>query len=288
MDKVLAFGNGDSAMVDAEDYHRVARLSWFWTDAGVAANMGGKRVLLHRLIMDAKDGVHIIHLNSNKRDCRRINLQAIEAGYGAIADRDVYGLPSVMPMLEKFTHADESDDRIPRSMQDAIQMRTRLNIEISQLKVLHYEKEPIKRLSKIEAQQWLAEVGAVLAQKKANYARIGRWITQRNLEYQAVNKEKNKISPEEKMRRHAVERSPADWEHLDFSDTAVLMRVAYHVISDAKRRLARYEETTAEQDGIQSHMEVWLYRHGYEWTLDSFLALISEGQLQEIPATDSM
>lgn len=60
------------AIVDADDFQRLNKLKWQFHSKGYAAN--GK-ILMHRLILDAKKGQQIDHINGDKLDNRKCNLR---------------------------------------------------------------------------------------------------------------------------------------------------------------------------------------------------------------------
>lgn len=70
------------ALVDAEDFERVSRLTWGLRDNGYAQSgteVAGKnvRLLLHRLVFFGypPTGPMIQHINRNRLDCRKANLR---------------------------------------------------------------------------------------------------------------------------------------------------------------------------------------------------------------------
>lgn len=72
------------AVIDAKDYRRVNRISWhIHKSRGSKKKVGapyargqinGKKVYLHRFIMDAPEYMHVDHINHCTLDCRRANL----------------------------------------------------------------------------------------------------------------------------------------------------------------------------------------------------------------------
>lgn len=65
------------ALIDDVDYEKVSQLNWCYTaksdELGYAKGTGD--ILMHRLIMDAKRGQEIDHINGNPLDNRRENLR---------------------------------------------------------------------------------------------------------------------------------------------------------------------------------------------------------------------
>ena len=93
MDFVIKFGHNDSVWLDsAEDYQRVLPHIWRWTPQGVTTTIDGKPILLHRYILNVSPDLHVVFLDSNRRNCRRGNLFVVDRGYAALVDRKVYGI----------------------------------------------------------------------------------------------------------------------------------------------------------------------------------------------------
>lgn len=64
---------GKFAIVDREDLARVSSHSWQFHSMGYATSGGS--ILLHRLIMGAKKGQMVDHINRDKLDNRKANLR---------------------------------------------------------------------------------------------------------------------------------------------------------------------------------------------------------------------
>jgi HNH endonuclease len=63
-------------LVSKEDQYLLKEYKWFIKSNGyVTAKIGGKFKLLHRVIMNAKEGQEVDHINRNKLDNRRGNLR---------------------------------------------------------------------------------------------------------------------------------------------------------------------------------------------------------------------
>lgn len=78
--KVIPLTRGKAALVDDEDFERVAAHKWCYMTAGYGARSiaeGGKRklVYLHRFILQPKKGAHVDHINGDRLDNRRSNLR---------------------------------------------------------------------------------------------------------------------------------------------------------------------------------------------------------------------
>ena len=75
----LELDDGQFALVDGEDYQRLAGHLWHCTAYGYAARYGGKDkasdTLMHREILDVPDDMEVDHANGDKLDNRRANLR---------------------------------------------------------------------------------------------------------------------------------------------------------------------------------------------------------------------
>lgn len=95
------------ALVSEEDYERVSALKWSLAGRGYARAAGSRRrgekfptIYMHRLVMDAADGMQVDHRNGDKLDNRRENLREVtnsqnHAGFsskppGESGERGVY------------------------------------------------------------------------------------------------------------------------------------------------------------------------------------------------------
>src|SRR5688572_23130671 len=79
----IVLTTGETALVDAEDYGRVARHSWHNNGKGYAITTlyNPKRtVSLHRFLMGAQAGEEVDHRDGNKLDCRKANLRKSTRG----------------------------------------------------------------------------------------------------------------------------------------------------------------------------------------------------------------
>lgn len=85
--KVLELTRGCVAILDDEDFERVAQYRWQVNKYGYAIRrseaVDGKRVpmLMHRIILGVTDkNIHVDHANKNKLDNRRCNLRLATRG----------------------------------------------------------------------------------------------------------------------------------------------------------------------------------------------------------------
>lgn len=76
--KLIPLTKGQHAIVDDQDFERVAAHRWYLNGRGYAITSlyNPKRtVSLHRFVMNAPKGAEVDHENRNKLDCRRENLR---------------------------------------------------------------------------------------------------------------------------------------------------------------------------------------------------------------------
>jgi hypothetical protein len=79
--RYISLGDGSFAIVDAADYEWLSQYTWRPAGGGYTrARVHGKRVLMHRLIMNPHGGKVVDHLNGNRRDNRRSNLRECTHG----------------------------------------------------------------------------------------------------------------------------------------------------------------------------------------------------------------
>jgi hypothetical protein len=84
---VVELSGGYAAIIDRHDWRRVKRHSWHVhvsRGAGrkegqpyARTNIKGKKVYLHRFVLDAPPELHVDHKNHQTLDCRRINLEQV-------------------------------------------------------------------------------------------------------------------------------------------------------------------------------------------------------------------
>jgi hypothetical protein len=72
---IIELTMGKAALVDAEDYKRLARHNWCYGGAYAQRKERGKMVLMHRAILEAQPGQDVDHVNGDRLDNRRCNLR---------------------------------------------------------------------------------------------------------------------------------------------------------------------------------------------------------------------
>lgn len=85
--RVIELTKGFAAIIDAEDFRRVNRHKWYaHQSAGSKRKHGqpyaracidGRKVYLHRFIMQAPEDMHVDHVNRQTLDCRKRNLEIV-------------------------------------------------------------------------------------------------------------------------------------------------------------------------------------------------------------------
>ena len=68
---------GEEFYFDLEDYNKIKSHCWFFDgyDRYIAANINGKKVHLHKIILKCKNNTEVDHINRKKYDCRKSNLR---------------------------------------------------------------------------------------------------------------------------------------------------------------------------------------------------------------------
>lgn len=67
---------GETFLFDLDRWNDVVGRTWYKTNKGyIVSGKGAKRVLLHRMMMNASETVRVDHINRNKTDCRSENLR---------------------------------------------------------------------------------------------------------------------------------------------------------------------------------------------------------------------
>lgn len=79
--KQIPLTQGRFALVDDEDYDELSKYTWnYGMPQGYAARKigyRGKKVYMHRQILDAPPKIDVDHINGNKLDNRRVNLRLV-------------------------------------------------------------------------------------------------------------------------------------------------------------------------------------------------------------------
>lgn len=75
--QLIPLSAGQHALIDDEDFERIARYKWSFDGQYAQRIADGKHVRLHRVIVDAPSGggLEVDHINRDKLDCRKINLR---------------------------------------------------------------------------------------------------------------------------------------------------------------------------------------------------------------------
>jgi hypothetical protein len=82
--KKIPVHGGLYATVDDADYPRLSKIKWHLGNGYVVSNSG---VRMHRLVLNAKKGEMVDHLNHRKRDNQRKNLRIVTARQNALNKR---------------------------------------------------------------------------------------------------------------------------------------------------------------------------------------------------------
>lgn len=82
---IIHLTKGHRALIDADDYERISHYFWAYNELGYArahvsvirgsAINTFRSILLHRLILNAPDDIHVDHINGDKLDNRKANLR---------------------------------------------------------------------------------------------------------------------------------------------------------------------------------------------------------------------
>lgn len=73
--KEINISKGHSVLVDDQDLERVNQYHWSFTHGYAVRNDKGRRIYLHRYIVNAPDNKTVDHINGNRLDNRRSNLR---------------------------------------------------------------------------------------------------------------------------------------------------------------------------------------------------------------------
>lgn len=75
----IILSNGDTAILDDEDFVIYSRWKWKSTNGYAARNTTTGAVLLHRLIAQVPKGAYVVFRNGNKLDVRKKNLEIVDS-----------------------------------------------------------------------------------------------------------------------------------------------------------------------------------------------------------------
>ena len=76
MAREIYLTKGAVALVDDEDFEKVSGHSWQLHSKGYAvAKIGGKKIFMHRFILNAQEGQEVDHRNRDRLDCQKGNLR---------------------------------------------------------------------------------------------------------------------------------------------------------------------------------------------------------------------
>jgi hypothetical protein len=73
--KQIQLTQGYEAIIDDKDFALVSKYNWYYNDGYAKAYHKGKRLRMHRLILNAKNGQQVDHQNRNRLDNRHSNLR---------------------------------------------------------------------------------------------------------------------------------------------------------------------------------------------------------------------
>jgi hypothetical protein len=73
--KLVPLSQNKFVQIDDEDLKKVSQYKWHYNNGYAKTWYKGKRIRMHRLIMNAPDGVNVDHINGDKLDCRKENLR---------------------------------------------------------------------------------------------------------------------------------------------------------------------------------------------------------------------
>lgn len=86
-------GKGHRTLVDEVTYNQYNHLSWYLGDTGYAIRKPkGEIMRLHRLVVNAPEGMVVDHLNGNKLDNRKSNLRICTQAENAKNRKDIVGI----------------------------------------------------------------------------------------------------------------------------------------------------------------------------------------------------
>jgi hypothetical protein len=79
--KKIKLTQGKVVLVDAIDFEWLSKYKWYYSYYGYAvSNQNGRKIYMHRLIMQTPEGMETDHANMNRLDNTRTNLRNCEKG----------------------------------------------------------------------------------------------------------------------------------------------------------------------------------------------------------------
>jgi hypothetical protein len=81
--RIPLVGTDKCALADAGDYSLLSQHKWYLHSAGYARCRGAEGAYMHRMIMDAPEGMQVDHINGDKLDNRRANLRLTDSAGNA-------------------------------------------------------------------------------------------------------------------------------------------------------------------------------------------------------------
>jgi transposase len=78
--KLIPLTEGFYAYVDAADFEQLNQYRWYTFNGYAARSENGKRIYMHRHIMDPPQGMVVDHINHNRYDNTRANLRNVTQG----------------------------------------------------------------------------------------------------------------------------------------------------------------------------------------------------------------
>lgn len=73
--RLIPLTKNQVALIDAEDEPLITSYGWTYISAGAQSRVNGKRILMHRLLLNPRADQEVDHINHNNLDNRRSNLR---------------------------------------------------------------------------------------------------------------------------------------------------------------------------------------------------------------------
>jgi hypothetical protein len=93
--KMISLTGGFYAYVDAADYEELSQWHWLAYGRYAGRNVNGKRIFMHRQIMQTPEGMVVGHINGNGFDNTRVNMRNVTPGENASNARKRVGTTSI-------------------------------------------------------------------------------------------------------------------------------------------------------------------------------------------------